>query len=165
MTPLSPPLGSGEHVAWRLDKEVHARTWDTGEGSYRGGGRWNAKGHRAVYCSLDPATTILEVAVHTGFNVLDTIPHILTSISFEPASVHIVRPEDVPNPNWLRPGAISAGQQAFGLDLLQKHELVLVPSLVSTQSWNLIFDPVKAAGRFKLRAQERFALDPRLSPA
>ena len=39
MTPLPPPLGAGELVAWRLDEAVHAPTWDSGEGAYRDGGR------------------------------------------------------------------------------------------------------------------------------
>jgi hypothetical protein len=34
---------------------------------------------RAVYCSVDPATAILEVAVH-GFQGLDTVLHMLTAI-------------------------------------------------------------------------------------
>ena len=64
MTPLPPPLGSGDINAWRLDDKRFKETWDTGEGSYRAGGRWNTKGRRIVYCSIDPSTAILEVAVH-----------------------------------------------------------------------------------------------------
>ena len=74
MTPLPAQLGGGELVAWRLDKEEFAPTWDNGEGAYRAGGRWNSIGVRAVYCAIDPATAILEVAVHKGFIVLDTVP-------------------------------------------------------------------------------------------
>ncbi|MEA2728512.1 MAG: hypothetical protein QOF70_2987, partial [Acetobacteraceae bacterium] len=60
-------------MAWRLDQQGFAATWDSGEGAYRLGGRWNTKGVRAVYCSVDPATAILEVAVHKGFRALDTV--------------------------------------------------------------------------------------------
>ncbi|MGO6815746.1 RES family NAD+ phosphorylase [Rhizobium leguminosarum] len=62
-----------------LDQAVHAPTWDSGEGAYRVGGRWNSKGVRAVYRSLDPATAILEVAVHKGFRALDAVAHIMTA--------------------------------------------------------------------------------------
>ena len=55
MTLLPIALGGTELVAWRLDQAVHAPTWDSGEGAYRVGGRWNSKGIHAVYCSLDPA--------------------------------------------------------------------------------------------------------------
>ena len=113
MTPLPPPLGSAELVIWRLDQAQYRTSWDSGEGSYIFGGRWNAQGVRAVYCSLDPATAILEVAAHEGFPALDTVPHVLTAATITDLSnVHVVEPASVPNPNWLRPGVPSAGQQA-----------------------------------------------------
>jgi RES domain-containing protein len=162
---LPPPLGAGEVVAWRLDRAVFAATWDGGEGAFRAGGRWNSRGVRAVYTSLDPAAAILEVAVHTGFAALDTVAHVLTAAqALDPSGIHIVEPRDVPNPNWLRPGIPGAGQQAFGDALLAKHRLVLIPSAVSTHSWNLIFVAAVAAGLYALRSQERFALDTRLHP-
>jgi RES domain-containing protein len=165
MTPLPPPLGGRDLVAWRLDQDKFAPTWDSGEGAYRSGGRWNRTGVRAVYCSIDPATAILEVAVHKGFKALDTVPHMLTSVTIsESASVHVVEPASIPNRNWLRPGIPSAGQQAFGDDLLSQHKFVVIPSAVSTYSWNLIFVSSMAAGAYALNFQERFALDTRLHP-
>ena len=163
MTPLPAALGGTDLVVWRLDAERHQATWDSGEGSYRWGGRWNSSGVRAVYCSVDPATAILEVAVHKTFGVLDTVPHVLTAAEItEPSSVHVVQPEDIPNPNWLRPGVPSAGQQSFGDGLLARHKFVLMPSVVSTHSWNLMFVAATAAGAYALRSQEAFALDTRL---
>jgi RES domain-containing protein len=150
-------------VFWRLDAERHRAIWDSGEGARREGGRWNSPGIPGVYCSVDPATAIVEVAVHKGFRVLDTVPHVLTSARIiDPGAVRIVKPEDVPNPNWLRPGTPSIGQQRFGDALLEGHSFVLIPSAVSTYSWNLLFHPVKAARGYALVGQERFALDPRL---
>jgi RES domain-containing protein len=163
--PLPPPLSAGELVAWRLDPAVFAATWDGGEGAFRAGGRWNSRGVRAVYTSLDPATAILEVAVHTGFAALDTVAHVLTAATvLDPSSIHIVQPEDVPNPNWLRPGNPGAGQQAFGNTLLARYPFVLIPSAVSTHSWNLIFVASIATGIYAPRLQEPFALDTRLHP-
>jgi RES domain-containing protein len=75
----------------------------------------------------------------------------------------VVQPDDVPNANWLRPAYPSASQQGFGDALLAAHLFVLIPSAVSTESWNLIFDPRRAAGKYKLRTQEAFALDGRLN--
>lgn len=165
MTPLPGALGGTELVAWRLDQAVHAPTWDSGEGAYRVGGRWNSAGLRAVYCALDPATAILEVAVHKGFHALDTVPHVMTAaLISDIGSVHIVRPDEVPNPNWLRPGIPGAGQQAFGDALLRRHRFVVIPSAVSTHSWNLIFQAGPAATGYTIKAQERFALDTRLHP-
>lgn len=45
-----------------------------------------------------------------------------------------------------------------------QHPLVVVPSVVSTRSWNLMIDITRAAGLFALQDQESFALDPRLTP-
>jgi RES domain-containing protein len=150
-------------VAWRLDQAKHRATWDSGEGAYRVGGRWNSRGVRAVYCSIDPATAILEVAVHKGFKALDTIEHVLTAATItDVSSIHVADPASVANPNWLRPGIPSAGQQAFGDALLAHHKFIVIPSVVSTHSWNLIFVSAAAAGAYALRMQEVFALDPRL---
>jgi RES domain-containing protein len=165
---LAPLSGGSRLIAWRLDAKIHAATWDNGEGAFRAGGRWNSKGRRVVYCSLDPSTTILEVAVHKGFKTLDGVPHVLTSLEVDTAAckdVFVVQPADVPNRNWLVPGLPSAGQQSFGDTLLQEHPFVMIPSVVSKHSWNLIFDSVAAAGLYRLLEQEDFALDTRLHPA
>ncbi|HEY6579222.1 MAG TPA: RES domain-containing protein [Rhizomicrobium sp.] len=165
MTPLPPPLGSGELLLWRLDDAMHAVAWDSGEGSYRYGGRWSPIGMRVVYAALDPATAILEVAVHRTFQALDTTPHVLTWARIvDLRQVHVVGGSVVPNPNWLSPGAPSAGQQDFGGELVQTHAFVLLPSVVSVHSWNVIFDPSKVAGLYDRVGQEPFALDTRLHP-
>jgi len=159
------PWEAGPLLLWRLDSEANRATWDSGEGARLGGGRWNSKGRPAVYASVDPATAILEVAVHKGFAVLDTQPFVLTEAQvLDTAEVLVVSPKDVPNPNWLVPGIPSDGQQQFGDALLQKAPFVLIPSAVSRHSWNLVFNPAVAQGRYSRRSQERFALDTRLNP-
>ena len=65
----------------------------------------------------------------------------------------------------MRPGTVSATQQAFGDAFLKAHPLVLIPSVVSTHSWDLLIDVSSAVGLFKLRQSEAFALDPRLHSA
>jgi RES domain-containing protein len=165
LTPLPALLGGTELVAWRLDLVQFSSTWDSGEGAYRVGGRWNSRGVRAVYCSIDPSTAILEVAVHKSFHALDTVPHVLTATTIsEAAAVHVVDPASIPNPNWLRPGIPSAGQQAFGDALLAQHKFVVIPSAVSSRSWNLIFVAASAAGSYAVSSQGAFALDTRLHP-
>ena len=76
MMPL--PWFAATPEAWRLDLKDYGPTWDRGIGAKDKGGRWNPVGYPVVYCSADPATAILEVAVHKGFNVLDTVAHVLT---------------------------------------------------------------------------------------
>jgi RES domain-containing protein len=162
---LPSALGGTALLAWRLTATSRAKTWDDGEGAYLYGGRWNSKGVRTVYCSLDAATATLEVAVHIGFPALDTVPHTMTTFEIlKAADVHVVQVADVPNPNWLIPSTPSGGQQAFGDALLKAHKFVAIPSAVSHDSWNLIFTPAQAAGAYKLTSQQPYALDPRLHP-
>ncbi len=163
MTPLPAPLGSGQLVAWRLDQAKHQATWDSGEGAYLFGGRWNSAGVRAVYCSVDPATAILEVAVHKGFKALDTVPHVLTELTITaPPRVHVVDPAAVPDPGWLTPGIPVPAQQAFGDALLAAHGLIAIPSVVSRNSWNVVFVAANAAGAYTQTLQEPFVIDSRL---
>jgi RES domain-containing protein len=166
MTPLPGLLApGGPLVAWRVDADVYAPTWDSGIGAERGGGRWNPKGLKVVYCSFDPSTTILESAVHRGFDVLDGQPFTLTSmVIHDPVSVKIVLPADVPNPAWLHGGIPSAGQQAWGATLLDANEFVAFPSVVSKLSWNVVFRPDRAAGKYATLEQDRLVLDTRLNP-
>lgn len=159
-----PPL-----LAWRIDAEPYAATWDSGLGAERFGGRWNPKGLRAVYCSLDPATCLVEAAVHRGFDVLDTRPHLLSCLQVLPLSamdpgVRVVLPDEVPNPAWLHGGTPSAGQQRFGAELLADHGVVVLPSAVSKCSWSLIFSPEVAGTRVRLQHQQRLVVDTRLNP-
>ncbi|QHI97884.1 RES domain-containing protein [Xylophilus rhododendri] len=164
MMPL-PDIGAGSSMlAWRLDRQIYAGTWDSGIGAEKFGGRWNARGQRAVYCSIDPSTAILELAVHAGFPVLDTQPHMLTCAEIIGGPIHRVAPESVPNPAWLIPGTPSAGQQAFGSRLLAQHGIVLFPSAVSRFSWNLVMEPAVAKGRYRQNSQARLVLDTRLHP-
>ena len=165
MTPLPAPLGGGPVTGWRLCPAAFVATWDSGEGAYLAGGRWNNPGTRAVYASLDPATAILEVAVHRGFAILDTQPHGLVAFTIaDPAAIHVVHPGDIPNPNWLRPGYPSAGQRAFGDDLLRRHRFVALPSAASAHSWNLMFVADRISPGHARLLSEPFALDPRLHP-
>lgn len=163
MTPLPAGLGASGLVVWRLEREKHFPTWTMAEGAFLVGGRWSSAGQRVIYAALDPATAILEVAVHKGFNVLDSVSHRLLAINIAAAPVEVVQSSDVPNPHWLNPGAVSPNQQKFGDALLASHPLVIVPSVVSRHSWNLLINTGTAAALFGLGSVERFALDPRLT--
>lgn len=156
----------GTFLVWRIDADAFAPAWDSGVGAERVGGRWNPVGLRAVYCAIDPSTGILELAVHRGFKVLDIAPHTLTCVEItDAAGAHVVRPEALPNQTWLSGGTPVAQQQAFGADLLERHSFVIFPSAVSKASWNLVFAPSRASGRYVRRSQERLVIDSRLSRA
>lgn len=160
---MNPLPWSGFWRAWRLDREVYKSSWDSGIGAHKLGGRWNPPGRNVVYASADPSTAILEVAVHAGFDTLDTVPHVLTCFEvLDPALIHVVQPDDVPNPVWLSSASASPNQQRFADALLAKHPFVLIPSAVSKHSWNLLVSCDLAVGKYQLVSQERFGLDTRL---
>ena len=153
-------------VTWRLETTKHFASWQTAEGAFLFGGRWSSPNKRVLYTSLDPSTAILEVAVHKGLRTLDAVAHTLIQIEIlRPKRVFKIDPTSVPNPNWLRPGTVSKAQQQFGDALLKAHAMLLIPSVVSTHSWNLLIDASAAAGLFQLKSHEAFALDPRLNSA
>jgi RES domain-containing protein len=164
VTPL--PGHTGAAVFWRLDDKRNERSWNSGEGARLKGGRWSPVGVPVVYCSLDPATAILEVAVHKGFDTLNAVPHVLSAAALRIpwSDVHVVQPEDVPNKLWLYPSAFSAAQQDFGRRRLDAHAFVAIPSAVSRRSWNLMFDASRVVGKYRLLYQENLDLDPRLNP-
>ncbi|MBN9461305.1 MAG: RES domain-containing protein [Burkholderiales bacterium] len=163
---IFPPSLARPLRAWRIDTAKHAAGWDSGMGAHAFGGRWNPKGVKAVYCSLDAATAIIEVAVHKGFRALDTVPHVSTVLEIhDPEHVHVALPSEIPNATWLLPGIPSAGQQAFGASLLAAHRFIAIPSSASRQSWNLIFDPDRAKGSYAVVLQEPLAIDTRLNPS
>lgn len=160
-----PPL-PGEPILWRLDRDRYAGQWDSGEGAYLLGGRWNIPGTRVVYCALDAATAILEVSVHVGLRQLDAVPHVLTSAHIARLTdIHFVRPSDIPDPAWLLPGEAHGAQRIWGDDMLREHPLIAVPSVVSRNSWNLLVAIPAGRDALVLRDQEPFVLDPRLRTA
>ncbi|WP_407311353.1 RES family NAD+ phosphorylase [Pseudomonas sp. nanlin1] len=161
---MNPLPWSGKWHAWRLDREAHRGTWDSGIGAQTCGGRWNPPGRRVVYASADPSTAILEVAVHSGFATLDCVPYVLTCFEvLAPETIKVIQPEDVPNPNWLIPALPSSNQQRFADELLAQHPFVLIPSAVSHHSWNLLISCDLATDQYSLVSQERFGLDTRLT--
>lgn len=164
MIPLPAALGgTGALVGWTLQDARYAATWNSGIGAATVGGRWNSIGKHVLYAALDPATAILEVAVHKGFKVLNTVPHNLHSFTItDLGQVRVVQPDEVPNPHWLHPIPPNKDQQEFGDQLIDVHPFVMLPSAVSGHSWNLLVNVTKALPLMTNIQSERFALDPRL---
>jgi RES domain-containing protein len=150
---------------WRVDHQRHALTWNSGKGAEIVGGRWNPKGFAVVYASVDPSTAVLEVAVHKGFDTLDREPHVITCAGIsDRALVHVVDPATLPNANWLRPGTPGHAQQQHGMQLLKTYPFVAIPSAMLPLSWNLLFNPSLAAGKYSFVSHTPLALDTRLNP-
>ena len=70
-------------------------------------------------------------------------------------------------PDWASPSLEAMFGDRFEVEvnaLLACHPFVIIPSAVSSHSWNVIFTAAAATGAYELRSQERFALDTRLHP-
>jgi RES domain-containing protein len=159
------PWAPNALLLWRMDAKAYAASWNSGKGAELLGGRWNPKGFAAVYASVDPSTAVLEVAVHKGFDTLDRVPHIISCAQIrDPSDVHVLDIKQIPNANWLRPGTPGHAQQQFGMKLMEQYPFVALPSAVLPMSWNILFNPKLAAGKYRLLEQTDFALDTRLNP-
>ena len=101
--------------------------------------------------------------MHKGFKVLNTVAHNLYSFTItDPSRVRVVLPGDVPNPHWLHPIPPNKDQQEFGDQLIDAHPYVMLPSAVSSHSWNLLVNVTTALPLMTDVQSESFALDPRL---
>ncbi len=50
--------------AWRITKEVHAKSAFSGEGARLYGGRWNGRGTALIYTAESQSLAVLEILVH-----------------------------------------------------------------------------------------------------
>ena len=108
-------LGGIGLITRRLETTKHFPTWQTAQGAFPVGRRWSSTGRRMIYTLLEPSPAIVEVGVHKSFDTRDRVLHTLLEIEIvDPTRVDVVDLTAIPNPHWLHPGAVSAGQQAFG---------------------------------------------------
>ncbi len=157
-------------VGWRLGRMQYRDAWNSGYGAREYGGRWNVVGRSIVYASLDPSTALAEVAVHVSFQTLLVVPHVMTNFRvLDAAKVRVVGASQLSaHPDWLEPGLPTPAQQAFGTSLFtEKHPFVVIPSVVSPHSWNLMFDAelAKLNIDYELIGHEQYRLDRRLASA
>ena len=78
-------------LVWRLDQQIHAANWDSGEGAFRKAAVGTARASAPSTAPSTPRPPILEVAVHKGFKVLDTVPYVITAETIaDAAEVHVI---------------------------------------------------------------------------
>ena len=119
---------------------------------------------KAVCCPCEGSATLLESAVHRGFDELNTQPFTLWGLAIaDPTQVRLVQRRDLPTPARLHAGIVSGGQQAWGAALLAAHPFVVLPSVLSKLSGSVVFRPDRAADKYALRGQGRLAIDARFN--
>ncbi len=134
----------------------------TGEGARLNGGRWNHKLTPCIYTSESRALALLEYTVNVS---IDEIPRALSFTTFEipDAEIQEVTEEALPG-NW-KDVPVPSSAKDFGTALLKKGQAPAfkIPSIVITQEYNYILNPLHADSRgFKILDIKDFVFDVRI---
>lgn len=143
-------IADGRHPVW------------SGSGAMLVGGRFNSPGSPVIYGALTYAGAMLEILVHTSIGriprthvcVVADVPNV---VSIERAAANVL-PE-----GWSYPDSQSA--RSFGDQWLeeQRSAILLVPSVVAQQEWNVLINPAHPdASRITLTKPQPVIWDKRL---
>jgi RES domain-containing protein len=146
-------------ILWRVS---NYQTLD-GVGGLYVSGRWHTKGHPVMYCTLNPATALLETLVHIEIDSEDR-PERFQVLRIEgPDSLSVEKVEAGSlSPNWADDMSIT---QTIGDRWLGEGRSLLlqVPSVLVPETWNVLVNPQHAeANRLKITATYDHAFDVRL---
>jgi RES domain-containing protein len=148
---------------WRVVKSKHAATAFDGKAAQRFGGRWNSRGHRAVYASGTKSLAVLEVLVH--LDVGRPLPR-LVAFTFAVDATLIDRLAAAQLPRqWRTSRGLLATQQIGDQWLASGRALALaVPSTIVPEELNYVLNPAHPAfARLRFGPSIPFLLDPRLA--
>jgi RES domain-containing protein len=146
-------------ILWRIS---NYQTLD-GVGGLYVSGRWHTKGHPVIYCTLNPATALLETLVHIEIDSEDR-PERFQVLRIEgPDSLSIEKVEAGSlSSNWADDMSITqtTGDRWLGEG---RSLLLQVPSVLVPETWNVLVNPQHAeATRLKITATYEHAFDVRL---
>jgi RES domain-containing protein len=146
-------------ILWRVS---NYQTLDGAGGLYVSG-RWHTRGHPILYCTLNPATALLETLVHIEIDSEDRLECFQVLRIEGPDSLSMEKVEaDSLSPNWAVDMSIS---QSIGDRWLGggRSLLLQVPSVLVPETWNVLVNPQDAeANRLKVTATYEHAFDVRL---
>jgi RES domain-containing protein len=146
-------------ILWRVSNYA---TLD-GVGGLYVSGRWHTKGHPVVYCTLNPATALLEILVHMEIDAEDR-PERFQMLKIEgpdTLSVEEIKPGALPS-NWVEDLAFT---QNLGDGWLSEAGSLLlkVPSVLVPETWNVLVNPRHAeASLLKVTMRYEHPFDARL---
>jgi RES domain-containing protein len=146
-------------ILWRVS---NYQTLDGAGGLYVSG-RWHTKGHPVVYCTLNPATALLETLVHIEIDSEDH-PERFQVLKIEgPDSLSLERIEtgSLP-PDWAQD--INSTQTIGDRWLSEKRSLLWqAPSVLVPETWNVLVNPQHPeANLLKITMVYEHAFDARL---
>jgi RES domain-containing protein len=149
--------------AWRITKEVHAKSAFSGEGARLYGGRWNSRGTAVIYTAQSQSLAVLEMLVH--LDSPDLLKHfVLFEVTIPGSLVEVLDPSRLPR-NW-KANPVPDETQSIGDDWVRSRRsaVLRVPSTLVPAECNFLLNPAHAEFR-KLHMGKAipFALDVRLA--
>lgn len=143
-------------VLWRISRHRDL----SGTGGLRAAGRWHYAGRPIVYLAESPASSLLEVCVHTSAN---DVPPEFTLLKVEGPQIDIpsIRTDELPD-DWLARLEVT---RDLGSAWLEWNDSVLlrVPSVIVPETMNCLFNPShKQATQFRIVEAIAYPFDPRL---
>ena len=150
-------------IFYRLVTRRYASEAWTGSGANQFGGRWNHKGHPAVYVSTSVALASLEILVHARQETLLN-QYQLFSIDIPDNAIERLDEQWLPDDWRDNPAPIST--MDLGTNWLESSSglALILPSCIIPQENNAILNPLHPAFSAALNTVEAlpFAFDPRL---
>jgi RES domain-containing protein len=126
-------------------------------------GRWHTKGHPIIYCTLNPATALLETLVHIEIDSEDQPGHfqVLRIEGPDALSIEKMGPDSLPQ-NWA--DDLNITQTIGDRWLAESRSLLLqVPSVFVPETWNVLVNPRHSEiGLLKITKAYQHPFDSRL---
>lgn len=150
-------------IFYRLTKQYFASEAWSGNGAKQYGGRWNHKGHPAIYVASSVSLAALEVLVHVAKeSILDD--YTLLSIEIADSEIALLAAEFLPE-DWRQdPAPLSTME--LGTGWLQSGEgmALVLPSSIIPMENNAILNPLHPAFKDALTSVKElpFTFDQRL---
>jgi RES domain-containing protein len=135
----------------------------SGQGAKIYGGRWNSKGTPVIYLSCSKALAVLELLVHTSFNLLPQNLILITVLVSGNHKIKEYQINELPG-NW-RTYPAPVHTQMLGDDWIKSKETLFlkIPSVIIPSEYNFLLNPIhKDIKKISIIKKEKFEFDKRL---
>ncbi len=126
--------------AFRIVKNKYVQSCLDGEGAKLWGGRWNSKGHPAVYLGTTVSLCLLELMVHVADIGLLRSAYMILELSVPDELVAVLEPAKLPT-DWVAPEHPECKRLGNEWLATGSSAGLLVPSAVVPMENNLLLNP------------------------
>ena len=148
---------------WRICRSKYEASAFSGHGAEKTGGRWNYRGHPAVYASQNLSLAVLELFVHVSPDNLPADRISIRGTLPDKISADEIDESALPG-NW-REYPAPDELQRIGTDWLVslRSVVLIVPSAINPREKNFILNPAHPEIRLLIAEKgQPFAFDPRM---